>query len=214
MPESHQSPPRDSLDESQTYLTYAAATAELRKKLVRKEKNQRYQYHIISIVFDLIAIAQIIVGASITALGPSGDKHMLAITILGAFNTSIAGLLALLKGRGLPERLRRNSFEIAKTLDLIQETATLLRYGNSHVSNDEISVLLQEVFQAYASAEQVIEGNRPDTYADARNPRGSVAGTETNGASSHTAVTSGTGGKKRQIDEEQGTVDNTEAFLR
>lgn len=59
-------------------------------------------------VFNLIAIAQIVVGAAITALGPSGGEHKLAITILGAVNTSIAGLLAFLKGRGLPERLRRN----------------------------------------------------------------------------------------------------------
>ncbi|KAJ6089237.1 hypothetical protein N7467_004453 [Penicillium canescens] len=155
MPESHQSTLRDSSEESQTYLTYAAATASLRKKLIRKEKDHRFQYHLMSVVFNLIAVAQIIVGAAITALGPSGGEHTLAITILRTFNTSIAGLLALLKGRGLPERLRRNSTEISKVLDFIQERGTLLRYGNSHVSDDEISVLLQEAFRSYASAEQI-----------------------------------------------------------
>jgi hypothetical protein len=214
MPESHQSTLRDSSEESQTYLTYAAATADLQKKLIRKEKEHRFQYHLISVVFNLIAVAQIVVGAAITALGPSGGEHTTAITILGAFNTSIAGLLALLKGRGLPERLRRNSTEISKVLDLIQERETLLRYGSSHVSDDEISVLLQEAFQSYASAEQIIEGNQPDTYADGRKPQDSVASNEVNGIPSHTAETSGTSGKRRQIDEELGTVNNTEGFQR
>jgi hypothetical protein len=201
MPEHHQPTPIDSSDESQTYLTYEAATAGLRKKLTRKGKEQRFQYQPISIIFNLIAIAQIIFGAAITALGPSGGEHMLAITILGAFNTSIAGLLALLKGRGLLERLRRNSIEIAKVLDFIQERAILLRYGNSQTSNYGISVLLQEAFQAYTFAEQIIEGNQPDTYADGRKTQASVVATEMNGYSSQTAVTSETTGKRRQNDE-------------
>lgn len=212
MPESHQSLLRDPSEESQTYLTYAAATAELRTKLIRKEKDHRIQYYLISVLFNLIAVAQVIVGAAITALGPSGGEHTLAITILGAFNTSIAGLLALLKGRGLPERLRKNSTEISKVLDIIQERETLLRYGNSNVSDDEVCVLLQEAFQLYASAEQVIEGNQPDTYADGRKPQDSVTSTEMNGISSHMAGTGRMNGKKRQIDEELGTVNHTEGF--
>jgi hypothetical protein len=89
---------------------------------------------------------------------------MLAITILGALNTSIAGLLALLKGRGLPERLRRNMIEIANVSDLIQETATLLRRGYNHFSNSGIPLLLQEVFQVCTSARQIIERNQTNTY--------------------------------------------------
>jgi hypothetical protein len=130
---------------------------------------------------------------------------MLAITFLGAFNTSIAGLLALLKGRGLPERLRRNSVKIAKVLDFIQERATLLRYGNGHVSNDGIPVLLQEVFQVYTVAEQIIEGNQPDTYSDGRMSQTSVVATDINGSSIQTAVASERSKKRRQIDEEMGT---------
>jgi hypothetical protein len=96
MPKSYHPLPRDSSDESQTHLTYAAATARQQRKLILNEKGQRFQYHLISIVFNLIAIAQVIIGAAITALGSSAGEHMLAITILGAFNT-IAGLSVLLK---------------------------------------------------------------------------------------------------------------------
>jgi hypothetical protein len=131
---------------------------------------------------------------------------VLAITILGAVNTSIAGLLALLKGRGLAERLRRNSIELAKVSDLIRERAALLRYSNRHVYNDGISHLLQEVFKAYTSAEQIIEGNQPDTYAGGSMSETSVDATEMNGSPSQTAVTCKPSGKRRQIDEEMGTA--------
>jgi hypothetical protein len=144
-------------DKTQSYSTFKTATAYLQNKLIRMEKDQRFQYQLISILFNLIAIVQIIAGAAITALGPTGGKHVLAITVLGAVNTSVAGLLALLKGRGLPERLRRNSIELANVSDLIRERATLLRYGNSHVYNDGLSHILQEVFTAYTSAKQIID---------------------------------------------------------
>lgn len=206
MSEYHQQTSIDSSDESHIYLTYKAATGELRKKLTRKGKKQRFQYQLISIVFNLIAIAQIILGAIITALGPSAGEHVLAITILGAFNTSIAGLLALLKGRGLPERLRRNSIEIARVLDFIEERATLLRYGNTQTSNNGVSVLLQEAFQAYNSAEQIIEGNQPDNYTNGKKTQTSVSATEVNGSPSYTTVTNASIGKRRQTDEEMGNI--------
>ncbi|KAJ5506917.1 hypothetical protein PEX1_021940 [Penicillium expansum] len=206
MPEYHQQTPIDSSDESQIYLTYEAATSQLRRKLTRKGKEERFQYQLISIVFNLIAITQIILGAAITALGPSAGEHVLAITILGALNTSIAGLLALLKGRGLPERLRRNSIEIAKVLDIIQERTILLRYGNTQTSNDGISSHLQEAFRAYTYAQQIIDGNQPDTYTVGRKNHNSVAATDMNGSSSETTVTNEASGKRRQIDEEMGNV--------
>jgi hypothetical protein len=206
MSRSYKSSLENSFDETQSYTTFETATAHLQKKLIRMEKDQRFQYQLISLLFNLIAIMQIMVGAAITALGPTGGKHVLAITILGAVNTSVAGLLALLKGRGLPERLRRNSIELAQVSDLIRERATLLRYGNSHVYNDGISHLLQEVFTAYASAKQIIERNQPDTYAGGSMSHASADVTMMNNSPSQTAVTSKPSGKRRQIDEEMGTA--------
>lgn len=208
MSDLHQSSSQDPYDDPQIYVTYEAATADLRNELIRKEKHMKLQYRLISFIFNLIAITQIIIGATITALGPSGGEHIVAITILGAFNTSIAGLLALLKGRGLPERLRRNMIEIAKVSKLIEERAILLRYGNSHISHDAISSLLQEVFQEYNVAQQIIERNQTDTYTDERLPQDSVAyGDITNGPPSQPVVDAHQkSGKARQMDEEMGTV--------
>ncbi|KAJ6031540.1 hypothetical protein N7540_002272 [Penicillium herquei] len=148
MSEPHQSILQGSSDKSQIYATYKAAAVDIKKKLFCEERYLRVEYQLISFVFNLIKIAQVIISAAITALGPSGVEHMLAITILGALNTSIAGLLALLKGRGLPERLRKNMVQLARVSDFIEGRPTMLRYGDSHVSDDGISLLLQEDFQA------------------------------------------------------------------
>ncbi|KAJ5690900.1 hypothetical protein N7462_005292 [Penicillium macrosclerotiorum] len=210
MSESYRSSPQIPCNEPQLYTIYHTATADMRKKLIQKERYLSVQYQLISIVFNLITITQIIIGATITALGPSGDKHMLAITILGAFNTSIAGLLALLKGRGLPERLRRNMIEISKVSEVIQEREALLRYGPSHDSNADISPLLQEVFQAYASAQQIIERNQTDRYADEEVAQTSSVTAELNDPPIGMAGTGNPNGKKRQLDEEMGTVSAVE----
>lgn len=205
MSESHQSNPQVAHDEAQNYKAYEAATVDLRKKLKRKIQQQRAQYQLTCAVFNLLAIAQIIIGAAITALGPSGGEHILAITILGAFNTSIAGLLALLKGRGLPQRLRGNMAELSKVLDFINERAILLRYGSSPVSNSETSRLLQDSFQKYTIAQQIIERNEPDTYANGNMSKAPVAVTEVDGFLSPTAATTKKSGKNRETDEELGT---------
>jgi hypothetical protein len=198
---------QDHHDLPESYLTFEAATSELRRKLGGKVKHQKAQYHLVGFAFNLLAVAQIMIGAAITALGPTGDEHMLAITILGAFNTSIAGILALLKGRGFPHRLRRNMVELENVLDFIQEKGVLLRYGDSEVLHDG-DALIREVFQRYITAQQIIESNQPDTYAGGTTPRSSVD-PESVGFSSQTAATTDLHGKGRQLDEEMGSNRNT-----
>ncbi|KAJ6030658.1 hypothetical protein N7460_010924 [Penicillium canescens] len=186
---------QDHHDLPQGYLTFEAATSELRRKLGHKVKHQKAQYHLVGFAFNLLAVAQVMIGAAITALGPTGGEHMLAITILGAFNTSIAGILALLKGRGFPHRLRRNMVEL--------ENGVLLRYGESEVLHDG-DALIREVFQRYITAQQIIESNQPDTYAGGTTLRSSVD-PESVGFSSQTAATTDLHGKGRQLDEEMGS---------
>ena len=155
-------------DESNIYHQFEAATAFIRTKVVNKKQKQHLEYLLFSILYNLLSITQVIIGAAITALGPSGGDHVLAITILGALNTSIAGILALLKGRGLPQRLRRNVAELEHVLNYIEEHSTLLRYGSKKIPRDGIDSLIQETLRLYAEAEKTIERNQPDTYARER----------------------------------------------
>ncbi|KAJ6127662.1 hypothetical protein N7523_003274 [Penicillium sp. IBT 18751x] len=183
--------------------SFETAINYFRKKLISEEQSQRAQYQLYSILFNLLTISQVIIGAVITALGPSGDQHMLAITIFGALNTTIAGLLALIKGRGLPQRLRRNMSELAKVLDYIEEQKILLRHGSMALPEDGIGPLIRNVLKRYATAEDIIERNQPDTYADGDLSKASTADEEA--SRYHQTDNSVAKGKQRGTDEEMGT---------
>jgi hypothetical protein len=200
MSENHQTSPGNFFQNSQQYQTYEETISDLEKELSQTRNYQNFQYQLLSVSLNLLVILQVVIGATITALGPSGGDHVLAITVLGAFNTSIAGILSLLKGRGLPQRLRRNMAEISKVLDLIRERKTLLRYGNLQVSDLAISELLQDIFQAYSSMKRIIESNQPDTYNDSNEFRHAANSDQQQRETNQKA-----NGKRRQRDEEMGS---------
>jgi hypothetical protein len=204
MSEPHQPSLQTSQEEQHVDQVYMAATSDLRKKLIQEKKHLKLQYELNSFVFNLLTMVQVIIGAVITALGPSATDHMVAITVLGAINTSSAGLLALLKGRGLPQRLRGSMIEISKVLDFIQDTSVLLKYDKSRVPNNGIGPLLEESFQRYASAEQLIEGNQPDTFASGIKPPVNSNATFAEDGRRPGLATSKANGKGPQIDEEMG----------
>jgi hypothetical protein len=49
--------------------------------------------------------------------GPSAGDHVKVITVLGAINTVLAGVLALIKGQGLPDRLYHDRAEYRRLVD-------------------------------------------------------------------------------------------------
>ncbi|KAJ5377931.1 uncharacterized protein N7496_005340 [Penicillium cataractarum] len=162
MPESSQSS-RDGTS-PRNYEIFRAATSALCKKLRAQEIHKTSLNRLFSIVFNFLAILQLIVGATITALGPLGDKHMLAITILGAVNTVIAGVLALMKGRGLPQRLRKDMAELKKLMTFIEEVEINLKYGEGEQANRDVMSLIKDAFDQYKMIQDVIDINQPDSY--------------------------------------------------
>lgn len=110
---------------------------------------------------------QIIVGASLTALGPSAGDHTITITILGAMNTVVAGVLALVKGQGLPERLRQDKAEFRKLQDWIEQTEALLAVGVIGRDRKEVGLLVQVAFVKYNEAKASEENNVPENYVRA-----------------------------------------------
>ncbi|RKU48756.1 hypothetical protein DL546_002765 [Coniochaeta pulveracea] len=108
--------------------------------------------------------AQILVGAALTALGPSSASHSGVITGLGALNTVIAGLLALIKGQGLPERLRRDEKEFSRLREWIEETEMLLATGVIGRDRVEVGGLVELAFKKYNAAKMSEENNRPESY--------------------------------------------------
>ncbi len=107
---------------------------------------------------------QIVIGAILTALGPDAGSHPIAITALGAVNTVIAGVLALVKGQGLPERLRKDEMEFRRLQDWIEETEALLAVGVIGRDRKETGLLVEVAFKKYNAAKASEENNLPENY--------------------------------------------------
>ena len=119
-----------------------------------------YSYHFASTIRWVLLILQLILGASLTALGSMSYKDGTPITVLGAANTVIAGLLALLHNSGLPDRYRYDKAEFEQVEDHIRELLTtgLVRADKS------VNDVLAECYDMYHHAKTTVEANMPAAY--------------------------------------------------
>ncbi|KAL5364491.1 hypothetical protein BJX96DRAFT_187910 [Aspergillus floccosus] len=164
-----------------SYEVFESATADLRRKLIKQEHSKKSHYQLFTVGFNILAIVQLAIGATITALGPLADEHMVAITILGAVNTVVAGILALMKGRGLPQRLRNDIAEIRKVMTSIENTGIRLKYSNNECPNDEVMCLIDGALDRYITMWETIDKNQPDSYTGGNSPPNHANGESTEG---------------------------------
>jgi ABC-type multidrug transport system fused ATPase/permease subunit len=146
--------------------TFRNATASLSQKLKAQETQKFFSHQLYSIIFVLLTIVQLMVGATITALGPLSGKYMVVITILGAVTTVIAGLLAFMEGRGLPQRHRKDLVEIRKVQTYIAGAEIKLKYGDRDRAVRDVDAFIEEARARYERMQNVIDMNHPDSYAD------------------------------------------------
>jgi len=156
-------------------------------RLVVLEKRRKFWYQFFTYVTNICLLAQLAFAAVLTALGASEAPHTV-VTVFGAVNTALAGILALLKGHGLPERERQDLIGLMKVRDYIDERERLLEEGvymdNEVMQEDENGVVIKQVdikaeikkvLDMYSNQIATMEANRPDTYVFAR--AGAAAGT-------------------------------------
>lgn len=74
-------------------------------RALQQRKKQAFIYALTRALTNTLLLAQIVLGAALTGLGAANSPGWL-ITIFGAANTVIAGLVAFLKSRGQPMRAR------------------------------------------------------------------------------------------------------------
>lgn len=119
-------------------------------------------------IVNYFFLLQIILGAGLTALGAAGGPSV-AITVLGATNTIIAGILTYLKGQGLPARLEQ-SHNLLRTLrEHIEERERELTEPGSQLDVDEV---VQSIVQMYKEVRQIAEDNAPGNVVA---PKGAIA---------------------------------------
>lgn len=136
----------------------------LYKDILNTQRRLSIQACFISCFHYLALIAQILIGAVLATLGSASRLHPTSIMVLGIVNTSTAGFLALLKGQGLPDRLRKNAYQMRKVRDFIEEVDIRLEL-HGDVTDEELEKLVQLVFENYKLARDTAEINRPASYA-------------------------------------------------
>jgi hypothetical protein len=138
----------------------------LYKEVISLQHARKIQYRVVDLLYYLALGSQILIGATLAALGTVAKLHPTSITILGVVNASIGAILAMLKGQGLPDRLRKDEFEMRKVQDFIEETDIRL----SILPDDTFTVqnlddVVQQIFDKYNTARDTAEMNKPSSYA-------------------------------------------------
>lgn len=76
-------------------------------RTLSQDMKNRVMYSISHYVISFLYLLQIVLAATFTALSASKRSSTAPLTILGALNTVLAGILAWLTGQGMPVRFRR-----------------------------------------------------------------------------------------------------------
>ncbi|KAI1802772.1 hypothetical protein F4811DRAFT_381182 [Daldinia bambusicola] len=155
--------------ESSPVGTRPAANIGIYARVVHSEQKSKDRYKVFSILINACYFLQIVVAASLTAMGAAGVSHG-AVTAFGAINTIIAGLLTFLKGSGLPARLKYYGNEWKKIREFIEQRER--DFSRTGCTLDVYEVVAT-IDRMYNNTKQEIEMNTPDGYTSiTRNTRG------------------------------------------
>ncbi|KAI0172142.1 hypothetical protein GGR52DRAFT_591865 [Hypoxylon sp. FL1284] len=136
------------------------------RSVLRAQSRKATGHAALTAFLYLCYFAQVVVGAALTALGPSSGRHETAVTVLGAVNTALAGVLALIRGSGQPQRLERDRVGFRRLQDWVEETEALLAVGVVGRDRREVGLLVESAFKRYNAAMASVENNSPDYYVN------------------------------------------------
>lgn len=146
------------------------------KHVIEQRRRKKLLHHTLGVILYISHFIQIIVAAILTALGPNAKYYEVPITILGAVNTVIAGVLALLKGSGVIERLSKDEVEFAKLKDWIEETEAMISVGILGKSRKDVGVLVEQAFRKYnacfGQAYEIMSSSNIQGLSDSRDRDG------------------------------------------
>lgn len=141
-------------------------------RAIRMKRNQATTYAITAAISNTLLLAQVVLGAAVTALGASESSHVL-ITLFGAANTIIAGVVAYLKSRGQPMRARMYRDDLERVVGEIENSEIMWlgiskrMHGYSDINTDDEVTVRSEVARLtrlYDRAIRTNSMNNPDMY--------------------------------------------------
>ncbi|KAK6387716.1 hypothetical protein LTS17_000985 [Exophiala oligosperma] len=132
------SAPPDADEQNQNRKRQSVPKKSLYGRVTRQLAHQRWTYYTTASLSNTMLLTQVVLGAALTALGASESSHVL-ITVFGAMNTVIAGLVAYLKSRGQPMRARMYRDDLERVVDEIENSEVMWLGISRHVHGyDEI----------------------------------------------------------------------------
>ncbi|KAI1467650.1 uncharacterized protein F4812DRAFT_403979 [Daldinia caldariorum] len=136
------------------------------KTVIETQRAKAVQNALLTAFLYLCYFAQIVIGAALTAMGPNSGRYETVVTVCGAVNTVLAGILALIKGSGQPQRLEKDRVGFRRLQDWIEETEALLAVGVIGRNRKEVGLLVESAFKRYNAAKTSVENNSPDFYVN------------------------------------------------
>jgi len=144
----------------------------LYSRAVALKNSQGYAYQFTAGISNSLLLAQVILGAAVTALGASESSHIL-ITVFGAMNTIIAGVVAYLKSRGQPMRARMYRDDLERVVDEIENSEVMWlgiskhMHGYGDIDIDKEVTVRSEVARLTRLYDRAVRNNtinNPDMY--------------------------------------------------
>ena len=144
----------------------------LYRRATQKRNAQNITYGFTAALSNTLLLSQVVLGATLTALGASESSHVL-ITIFGVLNTIIAGLVAYLKSRGQPMRARMYRDDLEHVVHEIETSETMWLgikngvHGYNEIDiDDKVSVRSEvaRLTRLYEAAVKKYMQNNPDMY--------------------------------------------------
>ena len=129
-------------------------------RVVKNEREALNAFTFSSRLINGCLALQLIVAASLTALGAGNGPHA-AVTVFGAVNTIIAGFLTYLKGSGLPNRHKFYASSWSKVREYMEQREREFEREDCPLEVEEV---IRKVEDMYEEVRQDVEANEPEAY--------------------------------------------------
>ena len=141
-------------------------------RVLHQKTVQKRTYAFTAGISNSLLLAQVVIGAAVTGLGASESSHIL-ITLFGAANTIIAGVVAYLKSRGQPMRAHMFKDDLERVVDEIENSEIMFlgitkrMHGYQDIDIDKSVTVRSEVARLTRLYERAVRSatmNSPDIY--------------------------------------------------
>jgi hypothetical protein len=133
-------------------------------RALRRRNAQNRTYLVTATLSNSLLLSQVVLGAALTGMGASSSSYQL-ITIFGALNTIIAGIVAYLKSRGQPMRARMFRDDLDRVVDEMENSEIMWLgiqsgvHGYDEIAIDDSISVRSEVARLTRLYDKVVKNN-------------------------------------------------------